>query len=74
MIFSAADGCDVGEDTGTMVSPDYGPRGKWALGSSKSVQIAISDAAENVDHLVSPEEAVRVCDGAAVGRRDECRG
>ena len=27
MIFSADDGCDVGEDTGAPVSPDYGPRG-----------------------------------------------
>ena len=27
MVFSADDGCDVGEDTGAPVSPDYGPRG-----------------------------------------------
>ena len=27
MIFSADDGCDVGRDTGSPVSPDYGPRG-----------------------------------------------
>jgi hypothetical protein len=26
-VFSADDGCDVGEDTGASVSPDYGPRG-----------------------------------------------
>ena len=26
MIFSADDGCDVGEDTGAPVSPDYGPQ------------------------------------------------
>ncbi len=27
MVFSADDGCDVGEDTGAPVSPDYGPLG-----------------------------------------------
>jgi arylsulfatase len=27
MVFSANDGCDVGEDTGAPVSPDYGSRG-----------------------------------------------
>jgi arylsulfatase A-like enzyme len=60
MVFSADDGCDVGEDTGAPVSPDYGPRGNSFSGRVKGVQIAIADAAENSDHLVSPEEAVRI--------------
>jgi arylsulfatase A-like enzyme len=60
MIFSADDGCDVGEDTGAPVSADYGPRGNGFSGKIKGVQLAIADAAENSDHLVSPEEAVRV--------------
>jgi len=60
MIFSADDGCDVGEDTGAPVSPDYGPRGNAFSGRVKGVQLAIADAAENSDHLVSPEEAVRI--------------
>jgi arylsulfatase len=60
MIFSADDGCDVGEDTGAPVSPDYGPRGNAFSGRVRGVQIAIADAAENADHLVSPEEAVRI--------------
>jgi arylsulfatase A-like enzyme len=60
MIFSADDGCDVGEDTGAPVSPDYGPRGNAFSGRVKGVQIAIADAAENSDHLVSPAEAVRI--------------
>jgi len=60
MVFSADDGCDVGEDTGAPVSPDYGPRGNAFSGRVKGVQIAIADAAENSDHLVSPEEAVRI--------------
>ena len=60
MIFSADDGCDVGQDTGAPVSPDYGPRGNEFTGRVKGVQIAIAKAAENLDHLVSPEEAVRM--------------
>src|SRR5262245_47056556 len=60
IIFSADDGCDVGEDTGAPVSPDYGPRANGFSGRVKGVQIAIADAAENSDHLVSPAEAVRI--------------
>jgi arylsulfatase A-like enzyme len=60
MIFSADDGCDVGVDTASPVSQDYGPRGNEFSGRVKGVQIAIADAAENSDHLVSPEEAVRI--------------
>jgi hypothetical protein len=60
MIFSADDGCDVGEDTGSAVSEDYGPRGNAFTGRVKGVQIAIAEAAENSDHLVSPEDAIRI--------------
>ena len=60
MIFSAGYGCDAGEDTDAPVSTDYGPRRNKFSGPVKAVQLAISDAAENVDHLVSPEEAIRV--------------
>jgi arylsulfatase A-like enzyme len=60
MIFSADDGCDVGEDSGAPVSEDYGSQGNAFNGRVKGVQIAIADAAENADHLVSPEEAVRI--------------
>ena len=60
MIFSADDGCDVGVDTGSPVSEDYGPRGNEFSGRIKGVQIAIAEAAEDLDHLISPEEVVRV--------------
>ena len=60
MVFSADDGCDVGEDTGAPVSEDYGSHGNAFNGRVKGVQIAIADAAENADHLVSPEEAIRI--------------
>ncbi len=33
MIFSADDGCDVGEDSGAPVSPDYGPQGNTFNGN-----------------------------------------
>ncbi len=60
MIFSADDGCDIGQDTGAPVSEDYGPRGNGFSGRVKGVQIAIARAAESETHLVSPEEALRV--------------
>ncbi len=60
MVFSADDGCDVGVDTGAPVSPDYGSQGNAFNGRVKGVQLAIGEAAESSDHLVSPEEAIRV--------------
>jgi arylsulfatase len=60
MVFSADDGCDVGQDGGGPVSEDYTP-GKTAFnGTVRGVQLSIADAPENSDHLVSPEDAVRV--------------
>jgi arylsulfatase len=60
MVFSADDGCDLGEDSGAPVSPDYGSRGNAFNGIVKGVQLAIGEAAESFDHLVSPEEAIRI--------------
>jgi arylsulfatase A-like enzyme len=60
MVFSADDGCDIGQDTGAPVSQDYGPRGNEFTGHVKGVQIALAAAAEEADHLISPEEAIRV--------------
>jgi arylsulfatase A-like enzyme len=60
MVFSADDGCDVGQDTGAPVSQDYGPHDNAFTGQVKGVQIAINEAAKREDHKVSPEEAVRV--------------
>lgn len=58
-VFSADDGCDVGEDTGAPVSPDYGPVGNAFNGTVKGVLLSIAEG-ENVDHLVDPEEAIRI--------------
>jgi len=58
--FSADDGCDVGVDNGAPVSPDYGARGDEFSGRVKGVQLAIAKDAESLDHLVSPEDAIRI--------------
>jgi arylsulfatase len=60
MIFSADDGLDVGEDTGAPVSPEYGSSHNAFNGEIKGVQLAIADAAENADHLVKAEDAIRM--------------
>ena len=60
MIFSADDGCDVGVDTGSPVSPDYGSRGNEFSGRVKGVLLSIADDEKDHDHLISPEEAVRI--------------
>jgi arylsulfatase A-like enzyme len=59
-IYSADDGCDVGVDSGAPVSSDYGPQGNAFNGRVKGVQLAIAEAAEEVGHLVSPEDAIRI--------------
>ncbi len=60
MVFSADDGCDVGLDSGSPVSPDYRPGQTNFTGRIKGVQLAIADAAVAENHLVSPEDALRV--------------
>jgi arylsulfatase len=60
IVFSADDGCDVGVDTGSPVSPDYGARGNEFNGRVKGVQLAIKEDAVSADHRVSPEEAIRI--------------
>jgi arylsulfatase len=42
------------------LSEDYGARDNAFNGIVKGVQLAIAEAAENSDHLVSPEEAIRI--------------
>ncbi len=65
MIFSADDGCDVGEDSGAPVSPDYGPVGNAFNGDVRGALLSIADDPNNSGHLVSPEDAIR----AAMGRQ-----
>lgn len=65
IVFSADDGCDVGEDSGAPVSPDYGPVGNGFNGDVKAVLLSIADDPKNSSHLVAPEDALR----AAMGRQ-----
>jgi arylsulfatase len=60
MVYSADDGLDVGEDSGAAVSEDYGPTGNAFNGRIKGVQLAIAEDAVSVDHLVKPEDAIRI--------------
>jgi arylsulfatase A-like enzyme len=59
-VFSADDGLDVGEDSGAPVSPDYGATDNEFNGRIRGIQLAIAEAAEEADHLVSPEHAVHI--------------
>jgi arylsulfatase A-like enzyme len=58
MAFSADETCDVGKETGSPVSPDYGPAGNEFSGEVNWVQIDLEK--EDHDHLISPEERFRV--------------
>jgi arylsulfatase len=60
MMFSGDETTDVGGDTATPVSDDYGPRDSVFTGRVRWVQIDIDEAAEDVDHLITPEERLRV--------------
>ena len=60
MLFSADETTDVGSDTATPVSDDYGARDSHFTGTVRWVQIDLDAAAEDTDHLISPEERLRV--------------
>ncbi len=54
MGYSADEACDVGSDTGSPASPDYGPTGNRFTGEIEWVQLDIGD--DSHDHLITPEE------------------
>ncbi len=58
MIFSADETCDIGEDTASPVSPDYGPTGNAFNGTVNWVQIDVGQ--DDHDHLISPDERFSV--------------
>ena len=60
MLFSADETTDVGTDTATPVSDDYGPEAAPSPARSHWVQIDVDEAAEDADHLISPEERLRI--------------
>jgi arylsulfatase len=60
MLFSADETTDVGHDTATPVSDDYGPRDSQLTGKVHWVQLDIDASAEDLDHLISPEERLQI--------------
>jgi arylsulfatase len=59
MIFSADETTDVGSDSGTPVSDDYGGADEFA-GRVHWVEIDVDRSAVDTDHLVSPQERFRI--------------
>ena len=57
MGYSADEACDVGSDTGSPASPDYGPSGNAFTGDIDWVQIDLGD--DDHDHLITPRSASR---------------
>jgi arylsulfatase len=60
LIFSADETADVGRDTGSPVSDDYDSESSVFTGTVNWVQIDLGEDAENADHLIAPEERLRV--------------
>jgi arylsulfatase len=60
MVFSADETCDVGNDTGTPVTDDLAEGETRFTGRVNWVQIDLGDDAQDVDHLISPEERYRI--------------
>jgi arylsulfatase A-like enzyme len=58
MLFSADETCDVGKETGSTVSPDYGPTDNKFSGEVNWVQIDLEK--DDHDHLISPDERFKV--------------
>ena len=58
MAFSADEACDVGADTGSPASPDYGPTGNKFTGEIAWVQIDLGD--DSHDHLISAEDRLHI--------------
>ena len=58
MIFSADETCDVGLDTGSLVSPEYGPTTNAFSGQVHWVQIDLGK--DSHDHLITPEDRFHV--------------
>jgi hypothetical protein len=60
MLFSGDETCDVASDTASPVSDDYTSEGSRFNGTVEWVQIDIDEAAEDLDHLITPEERLHI--------------
>ena len=60
MIFSGDETADVGRDTASPVSEDYSGETSVFTGRVNWVRIDLGEDAEDADHLITPEERLRV--------------
>jgi arylsulfatase len=60
LVFSADETADIGRDTASPVSNDYAGETSIFTGTVNWVQIDLGEDAEDVDHLITPEERLRV--------------
>ena len=60
MVFSADETTDVGSDGGTPVSDDADPDATGFTGTVRWVQLDVDEAAEDLDHLITSEERLRI--------------
>ena len=60
MVYSADETCDVGSDTASAVSDDYTSDESRFTGTINWVQIDVAEAAEDLDHLITPDERLRI--------------
>jgi arylsulfatase len=60
LVYSADETCDIGSDTASPVSDDYTVEGSRFTGAIAWVQLDVAEAAEDLDHLITPEERLRV--------------
>ncbi len=58
MGYSADEACDVGGDTGSPASPEYGPTGNAFSGDIEWVQIDLGD--DDHDHLITAEDRFKL--------------
>ena len=60
MAFSADETTDLGADSATPVSDDYAPKDSRFNGRVLWVQIDLGEDADDADHLITPEERLRL--------------
>ena len=60
MMFSGDETCDLGAGTASPAADDYTTEGGRFNGRVKWVQIDLDEAAEDLDHLISVEERLKI--------------
>ena len=63
LLFSADETADVGRDTASPVSNDYEGESSIFTGTVNWVQIDLGEDAQDADHLITPEQRLRVAMG-----------